>query len=413
MDWEKETFFEGLSVSVYNSDKELVFSGLSNSAGLVYLELEAGFYNVSVQSGNRTVGFQEINVDKSDLFTIGTWSYDLNVTCIDADGKRLPNHIVFLHDQMVFYDAENFTALTNQTGPLVNWVETDENGTAYFHNVWNGTYMIRVFSSELVGMKELNISRSKSITVKCNKTYLAIRFVTQSEPNEPLSNATVYIQNSKGHLVLKKHTDQNGYIYHESVYADNYTVFVEWMGTEVYSGVLSIEKGENLTISCSVGRLTLRITDPFGNPLPHASIILRRIIGQRRRVGSEIKLETDEQGLVSSLLPSGSYLVSCSYSIYSSSAKVNLAGNYMGTIRSDVRLNVWFLTFLVSSPLIGLTILLERKRLRKPLEIKKYKNMLSKLESMYRNGLVEYRLYRKLREEYETKLMELGGREGR
>jgi len=57
--------------------------------------------------------------------------------------------------------------------------------------------------------------------------------------------------------------------------------------------------------------------------------------------------------------------------------------------------------------------LLERKRLGKPLEVRRYKNMLSKLESMYKSGLVEYRLYRRLREEYEARLMELSGREMR
>jgi hypothetical protein len=39
--------------------------------------------------------------------------------------------------------------------------------------------------------------------------------------------------------------------------------------------------------------------------------------------------------------------------------------------------------------------------------------MLMKLESMYSGGLVEYRIYRKLKDEYEAKLMELGGRRGR
>jgi hypothetical protein len=32
---------------------------------------------------------------------------------------------------------------------------------------------------------------------------------------------------------------------------------------------------------------------------------------------------------------------------------------------------------------------------------------------MYKNGQVEYKIYRKLREEYDTKIMELGGRETR
>jgi hypothetical protein len=39
--------------------------------------------------------------------------------------------------------------------------------------------------------------------------------------------------------------------------------------------------------------------------------------------------------------------------------------------------------------------------------------MLSKLEMIYKNGQVEYKIYRKLREEYEARIMELGGREMR
>jgi hypothetical protein len=64
-------------------------------------------------------------------------------------------------------------------------------------------------------------------------------------------------------------------------------------------------------------------------------------------------------------------------------------------------------------PFASFTVILERRKLRTPLEIRRYKNMLSKLEMIYKNGQVEYKIYRKLREEYEARIMELGGREMR
>jgi hypothetical protein len=74
-------------------------------------------------------------------------------------------------------------------------------------------------------------------------------------------------------------------------------------------------------------------------------------------------------------------------------------------------MNIWLLAFLVATPLVGLTLILEWKKVKTPLVIKRYRNMLLKLGSLYDNGQVEYKIYRKLKEEYETKLMELGGRE--
>ena len=54
---------------------------------------------------------------------------------------------------------------------------------------------------------------------------------------------------------------------------------------------------------------------------------------------------------------------------------------------------------------------MERRKFRKPLEIRKYRKNLLELESMYKQGLVEYKIYRKIKEEYESKVIELGGRE--
>ena len=419
-DWNEKVAFTDMNITVYDLDRKVASSHLPNETGHVDLgHTYAGPYAVQVQGGNRTVGYQEIKVEDSGTFTIRTWAYDLTVGCFDQEDVPLQDHVVFLYDQLVFYSPDNFTAVANQTGLLANWTKTDRSGIAHFKDVWNGTYKIGVLGGELIAEEIVNLQESEFITLKCNKTYLTLRCVTESD--EPLSNATVYIRASDGHLIFRDYTDKNGYVRHEGIYLDKYKVFVEWMGIQVWFGTVDVQEERESTARCSVFRLRLHVEDSFGNALPSAVVTVRatakRYVNGRAivysYVGPSLELETDERGSVSCLLPSATYEVSCNYGMYLGSAIINLVSDQKETIRCNIHTNAWSLAFFVASPLIGLTLLLERQRLRKPLEIRRYKNMLSKLESMYRNGQVEYRLYRKLREEYEARLMELGGREMR
>jgi len=411
---------QNATVYVRNRSGHLYIKDFTNKTGFIEYKniyvINNELYAVSALYGNRTVSYKVINAAETGPFSVKVWAYNLTVTTVNQEGKPLPNHVVFLNDQLVFHSPTNITILaTNQTGPLSNWTKTDENGTARFMDVWNGTYRIRVAGGELVGEEIINLQRHESLSIKGNKTYLELTFVTGSD--EPLSNATIYIYNSVGRLVFRDYTDLDGRIRHDGIYLDNYRVVAEWMGTQVWSGIVNVsqdrERLKTEPIETSVFRLTLQFVDPFGNALPKAALTMRKMMTTRRYIDIGLELKTDERGYYSSLLPSGVYEVSSSYGIYSGTAVVNLVDNYEGNVRCDVQLNAWLLTIFVSSPLVGLTLLLERRRLRKPMEIRRYKNMLLKLESMYRNGQVEYRLYRRLREEYEAKLMELGGREMR
>lgn len=250
-------------------------------------------------------------------------------------------------------------------------------------------------------------------------TSLEVRVVSSSSPMRPLSNATVILQDSAGYIALRGRTDKNGYIRFDGIRVDNYTIFVEWLGTEVFSGTINVGVSESVEFRVSVFEVMLRLVDPFGKPLPHSIVTVKRTI--LRRVTSGYIMETqklfetesDGNGYVSCLLPSGTYEISCSSGIYSGKINVNLTDNYSGTLWCSVEFRVWLLLLLVSLPLSLISLLLERKKLRRPLEYRRYQSMLLKLESMYNSGLVEYKIYRKLREEYEAKLMELGGRRGR
>jgi hypothetical protein len=150
----------------------------------------------------------------------------------------------------------------------------------------------------------------------------------------------------------------------------------------------------------------VRCLDQLGSDLPMAIVV---ITGQ----GISSELQTDDSGSVSLLLPEGSYLIYVSYGILESQQSVDLNNDISAIAACNVRPMIWFSSLAMILPVVALTVILERRKLRTPLQIRRYKTMLSKLESMYKNGVVEYKIYRKLREEYETKIMELGGREMR
>jgi len=369
------------AVQIRNMLGHLLFEGLSNNTGFfekrnVYVIDDA--YDASAGYGDRIIGRAVIDAREAEIFTVRCWAYDITVRCVDLDSRPLSDHIVFLYDQLVFYSPTNVTVVTNQTGMLVNWTKTDENGMSYFYDIWEGTYWVRVVGGETVGDRMIELKKPESISIVGNKTYMSLKFVTSS--GAALSGATVIVSNEDGDLIFRSRTDENGYVHREGLYIGDYTVHVEWMRTQVWSGSVDFLEARDETMSCMVYRLTVDLVDTFGNKLPKADVKLeRRITALNKEVIST--LETDGAGRISLLLPYGSY--------------ENL---------------LWVSMLAVSVPLVAFTLLMERRRLRTPLEVNRYHTMLSRLESMYGNGLVEYKIYRKLREEYEAKIMELGGR---
>lgn len=403
--WDGTLCLEGLNVSVHDLDGKIILSGLSNSTGHVDLELIEGAYNIFVKSNGRIVGYQHVYVSGSGVLTIKTWAYALQVTCIDREGRYVPGAIVSLYEQ-------TNTSLVNGW-TLVSLAKTDMNGTAFFNNIWNGTYKIVVESGRVIGERTVYVDGSKNIIVECSKASLRIRVVTSTFMEKPLSNATVILQDNVGNIVLRGYTDKDGYIRVSSIYVDSYRIFVDWMNVEVYSGIINMEESNNFVIKSSVFDVSVKVVDLFNRPLPRSRVFVRRAGIGRYSGELVVELETDENGLALSMLPLGTYEISVSSGIYSGKSTVTLTSGGLGksiTIQCNIQLGVWGLILLVSLPLSALSLLLERRRLRRPLEYRRYKNMLMKLESMYNSGLIEYKIYRKLKDEYEAKLMELGGR---
>ncbi|MCS7119984.1 MAG: T9SS type A sorting domain-containing protein [Nitrososphaerota archaeon] len=367
-------------------------------------------YTVSIIHENRLVGKEYISLMDSKVFEIRCWTYNLTVTCVDMDGKPLDDHPVFLFDKMTFTSPTVYTILTGETGPLRSYTKTDSSGKAYFVDIWNGTYLLKVYAEEVIAARVVDIQNPISLIIVCNKTFFALTFTTAS--GEPLPNAMVTVL-SGGNPIFRGYTDENGFIMRERISAGNYTVNVELAGTLVWSGTVDITKSKYQTIQCTVYRLKLTSADQSGNVIPKADLVIRRILS-RTQSQFLLSAKTDEYGKFSILLPFGTYEISCSSGIYAGSLLVNpLNSDLERTVFCSIKATSWLLIIIVTIPTLILTALLERRRLRAPLAIRKYRSMLNKLEAMYNGGLVEYRIYRKLREEYETKIMELEGREVR
>ena len=399
------------TVEVRSRGGHLLYKDQTNSTGFIErknIYVADELYTISARIEERIIDREVINLTEPKLLTLKCWTNNLTVTCLDQEGKPLVNHLVFLYDQLIFYSPENFTLITDHTGSLVNITRTDENGKAYFKDLWNGTYQVRVVAGRTVGTYTIDLQKTDSVAVKCNRTYMTLTLITWS--GEPLPGATIRVYGGDGYLFLRDRSDQYGIVRWEGVYLDNYTIHVEWMGTEVWSGVVDLRKNREMTLRCRVYRLTFECRDPFGKKIDGADITLKKEISRRRSIVIS-HLETDEQGSISLLLPYGSYVAYCSYGIYSGSTRIMLDRDHVERIICNVRSGVWTPIVMVALLIVVSTIFLERRNLRIPLEIRRYKTMLSKLESMYRTGQVEYSIYRKIKEELEAKLMELGGRE--
>lgn len=413
----EEPNLQGLNVTVYDLNGTVVAYGLPNSTGHVKLRLPEGVYTASVNYGYRVVGRREINVTGSGFFTVNTWVYNLTVECIDLKGRLLADHVVYLYDQMIFYSLNNFTVVTNQTGRLVGWNKTQADGRTVFRGLWNGTYLVRVVGGKVIGEELIDVQKSEEFVITCNKTDMVLRFVTTSNnllAGDPIPNVMVHVYDSEGNTVFKEYTNESGYVVRKGMYAGEYSIFAEWEGVEIWSGIIDVS-GDEVIIECPVYRLTIRALDPSGNPIPNADVTIIRMIRRYRRYIREVisTYKTDEFGYVSLLLPHGRYEVHCAYGIYTGLVVLDLNYNSNVEVPCSINAGMWFSTFFVPLPLLVLIFILERRKLKKPLEMRRYRTMLNKLENLYENGLVEYRLYRKLREEYESKLMELGGREMR
>jgi hypothetical protein len=399
------------NAQVYTRDMNgyLFYEDISNHTGYVEhknVYFINGIFAITARYGNRTIGYSGIKVTETKVFTIKCWTNNLTVTCVDLDGAPLAGYVVLLYDQLVFHSPTNITVVTNQTRQLINWTKTDENGIARFKDLWNGTYWITVSSGEIVKEMILNLQETVSVKIIGETTDMSLAFVTRT--GQPLSGAIVSVYDDSGNLIFREYTDASGHILRNGLRLGNYTVNVGWMGTQVASGTVNIQSDYGKTITCWVYSLTLRSVDQFGNVLPKADVVIQAT-NQRIRADTD----TDETGSLAILLPQGSYAVFIDSGIFSGSQAVNLGSNQNYTVICNIKPIVWISLVLLILPFTSFTVLLERRKLRTPLEIRRYKNMLSKLEMMYKNGQVEYKIYRKLREEYDARIMELGGREMR
>jgi len=387
----------------------LFYSDISNETSYVEhknVYFIDGAFAITVRYGNRTIGYEKIKITETKVFTLVCWTNNLTVMCVDLDNAPLVGYVVLLYDQVVFYSPTNVSIVTNQTMQLVNWTKTDANGMAHFDELWNGTYWVTVSSGEIVRELIINLQKTESVRITGESTRMSLKFVTRT--GQPLSGAVVTVYDSSQNLVFWEHTDTSGRIFRQNLRIGSYTVTVEWMGTQVASQIVDVQTDYGKTITCGVYSLTLNSRDQFGAVLSKADVVLETT-NQRIRADTD----TDETGALTLLLPQGTYEISVEHGIFSGSLIIYLNSDQRYTVTCNIKSIIFISLALLIVPLASFTVILERRKLRTPLEIRKYKTMLAKLETMYKNGQVDYKIYRKLREEYDARIMELGGREMR
>ncbi len=212
--------FNVTNAQVFTRDMNghLFFEDNSNETGYVEhknVYIINGEFAVTARYGNRTIGYKEIEVTETKVFTIKCWMNNLTVTCIDLDGEPLVGYVILLYDQVIFYSPTNVTVVTNQTMQLINWTKTDENGVVRFSDLWNGTYWITVSSGEIVKEMIINLQKMESFIIIGEKTYMSLSFVTRT--GQPLSGALVRVYDDSENLVFWEHTDSFGHILRQSL----------------------------------------------------------------------------------------------------------------------------------------------------------------------------------------------------
>ncbi|MEM2399036.1 MAG: carboxypeptidase-like regulatory domain-containing protein, partial [Candidatus Bathyarchaeia archaeon] len=226
---------KGLNVSIYDSNNSLILDGIVND-GRLEARLEKGSYTVVVRVDGRVVGCQEINVSKSEIIIIRLRAYPLKIVCVDQDENYVSGAIVLLH----------YLAGFGEDWRLMDLTKTDANGSAFFHEVWNGTYKVVVESGKILSEERLEVNEPKNVTLKCNRVTLKINVVTSMPSEYPLPNASVLLQDSAGRLIRRGYTNEEGFIQFNNIYVDNYTIYVDWLGTEVFSGTIDAGSTRNL-----------------------------------------------------------------------------------------------------------------------------------------------------------------------
>jgi len=345
---------------------------------------------IDVSIDNYTVRvIKSINVTLPPLLPkVPTSAVNLTVRCVDLNGTQMPNCVV--------------TLINNETGETIGVYVTNETGYAVFYNLSLGTYTVIVNDGILQVSRTIQLYRNEQLDIVLDKLLLEIKAINKREIS--LKDIYVSVRDEKGKLVFAGVTDENGTVFRYGVLIGNYTITFKWRNFMLRRVSVNLKNYTRVTAVLDMYYLTVRALRD--NKTLVGALVT--VTSKGPRFYRETFM-TDSNGEVRVLLPLGTYEVSVSKGQY--------VGSVIVTLDDDLKVTVKCRTTNALLVIIGITgtlwvcygIVWRRYTSVTYKEREKYRRLLARLEELHKEGLVEDKLYQKLKLEYESKLREVGG----
>ncbi len=391
MDVNGEEGLGNLSITLLDGKGEVYRSILSNKTGYASLKVNVGNYQIKVYSDSRLVGYKAVSISAPTFIVIKCWAYDVNVLCLNRDGKPLLGMAVGLKSVVDKTKGETSIVFAGQSTAT---------GIAMIENVWNGTYSATVFGG---GAKVANATvdvneNEQNVTLICDLADLTVYVINPD--GDPIFNATGLLYREAS-MISMEFSDINGYLRFRNLLLGNYTIVINWMGISTgFADIALINGSTVLPVESSVSRLTIACVDIWGKPLAGANVVIQS--------GREILRRTaNATGYVSEFVPKGrSYTVSVSSNIYSGSTEVTITETSMLkiTVVCNVQWTIFAYLIIVGIAWASVGWFYKKQRREVSFELLRLKERILRLDELYGRGEVEYSLYKKLKNEYEEEL---------
>jgi len=345
---------------------------------------------VSVFINNYTVCVaRSINVTLPPLLPKAPTSVaNLTIRCVDLNNTPIINCAVSL--------------FRNETKELIGVYTTNETGYVTFYNLSLGMYTVIVNDGTVQISKSIQLYRNEHLNVVLDKLFLEIK--TVNKRGVPLKDVHVSIRDDKGRLIFAGITDEDGVVYRYGILVGNYTVTFKWKDFILKRVSVSLMNYTKMTVMLDMYYLTVRAVRD-NKTLAGALVTIM----SKEPYFYEEKFVTGSDGEVKILLPSGRYDISVSKGQYVGGLTITLNEDLKVTIRCETT-NALFIIMGVTGALwLCYGVLWRRYTSVAYKEREKYRKLLARLEELYKEGLVEEKLYQKLKSEYENKLREVGG----
>ncbi|RLE65513.1 MAG: hypothetical protein DRJ47_04900 [Thermoprotei archaeon] len=348
--------------------------------------------NIVSSKGDITIT-STINVTIPPLYPLPekVKTHNITVEVVRLDGQPIFGRLVKLINVL-----ENTTTAVGAT---------DENGTVSFLNIPEGVYLVQVWSDTAVENKTIILDSNKNIKLTLKLQDLEVYVKTPTL--KPIPGVLVQIYDTSGELIFAGITGSKGELICRNLPIGNYTISVQFFGRIVNTMTVDLLHNPKVEVFLEAFRLTLKVVREKDKPLPLAEVEVRSVSQKFRNL--VITNRTNMNGTVVFFLPKGRYVVSISKGQYTSLLDVELDKDMVLLVKSSKSNTLWILSAITAVLWSGFTFYWYRSTSMLRKEEERYKELLSRLEEYYSKGLVEEKLYLKLKNEYEEKLRRIRG----